>query len=450
MQSKRVLIDIGSTYTKVVVVDAAAASVVAAGKAPTTADTDVRIGLGAALRSVGLEVSRLRDARVLACSSAAGGLRMVSIGLVPELSAEAARRAALGAGAKVVGQFHDRLTRREVSALHEARPDIVLLSGGTDGGNERAILHNAQALAEGGLRVPIVVAGNKTAYDAIERVLHDAGCTYRLVDNVMPEIGRLEVDACREAIREVFIENIVRAKGLDEARASIGDIVMPTPVAVLQAAALLARGVGDDDGLGDLVVVDVGGATTDVCSMAHGAPTQGRVQLRGLPEPWAKRTVEGDLGVRHNIDTLQRLARSPLDARVLEDFRVRPERLALDEAEREVDVVLARTAVEAAFARHVGKLQTVYGPHGEILVQTGKDLSRVAAVVGTGGPIVHCADPAGVLRAVLATPGDGSLKPTSALFLVDAGYRMYAAGLLAMHEPPLALQMLRESLVRVG
>lgn len=114
----------------------------------------------------------------------------------------------------------------------------------------------------------------------------------------------LEVEPCRQAIREVFIDSIVNAtKGHDEARERIGGGVLPTPVAVFEAARLPSEGADGEPGLGDLVVVAVGGATTDVCSIARGLPTSTAVALRRLPEPFAKRTVVGDLGVRHDIDT---------------------------------------------------------------------------------------------------------------------------------------------------
>ena len=95
----------------------------------------------------------------LACSSAAGGLRMVAVGLVRELTLEAARQAALGAGARLVGSFAQRLTRADVNAIVDCRPDIVLLAGGTDGGNSGVIVANARAFAESPLVCPVVVAG---------------------------------------------------------------------------------------------------------------------------------------------------------------------------------------------------------------------------------------------------------------------------------------------------
>lgn len=455
MSRRKVLIDIGSTYTKVVVVDIESGSLLATGKSPTTATTDVCAGIGRALESVGENLAdTAATAHRLACSSAAGGLRMVAIGLVPELSSEAAKRAALGAGAKIVAQYSHRLTNREMRAFGESRPDIVLLSGGTDGGNEKAILHNARVLADSGLRIPIVVAGNKDATDEIERLFDGAALDYRLVDNVMPELGRLEVGPCREAIREVFIDRIVRAKGLDEARELIGGVVMATPAAVLKAATLLARGCASEAGLGDLVAIDVGGATTDVYSISDGLPTGRAVRLRGLPEPYAKRTVEGDLGVRHNIDTLHEIAdsrRVTLDNAAVAAFRAEASRLPRTDAERATDSALARLAAEVSFERHVGSVHTVYGPSGELLVQTGKDLRDVATVIGTGGPILHCTDPVAVLASALENGSRPELlKPRCADLLLDDHYLLFAMGLLADSHPQAALHIMKSSLARIA
>jgi uncharacterized protein (TIGR01319 family) len=450
MGDTRLLIDIGSTFTKATAVDVGKQEVLATAKSPTTVKQDVTLGLKNALAGVERQIGSVAGWPITACSSAAGGLRIVSIGLVPELSLEAAKRAALGAGAKVVGHYHHELTRREMREIEETSPDLILLAGGTDGGNETTIIHNAGVLTRSKVGAPIVVAGNKCAFDAIEDSFEGSGKTVRFVENVMPEVGKLEVQACREAIRSVFMENIVKAKGLDRASELASTIIMPTPAAVLNAATLLGTGVPDEKGLGELVVVDVGGATTDVYSIGKGTPTRAGVMLKGLPEPFAKRTVEGDLGVRHNIDTLCEICTDKgivLDQGVISAFHTDAERLPGNEREKQVDAQLARTAVETSFDRHVGKLEVFYGPQGETLIQVGKDLSNVNTVIGTGGPIIHSSSPREVLSAVLGGPNDPNpLKPLSANFYLDADYIMYAVGLLAKTEPTVALRIAKKHL----
>jgi uncharacterized protein (TIGR01319 family) len=454
MGEKRLLVDIGSTFTKIAAIDLDQEIVLSSAKSPTTIKDGITIGLREALNAIEAQIGSLdNNIEIAACSSAAGGLRMVSIGLVPELSSEAAKRAALGAGAKIVGHYCHHITRREIAQIEVTAPDIILLAGGTDGGNDSVIIHNAMMLCQSTINAPIVVAGNKCAYDKIEDMLKGASKTAIFVENVMPQIGRLEVQACREAIREVFMENIIRAKGLDNARQLVGDIIMPTPAAVLTAATLLADGADGEEGIGELIVLDVGGATTDVYSIARGNPSSSTVLLRGLPEPYAKRTVEGDLGVRHNIDVLVELCSKKgivTDEHILSALHENPSRVPVNEEEFVLDRDLASVAVETSFERHTGKVEIVYGPHGEMVVQTGKDLGTVDKVIGTGGPIICSLDPQKVLAGVLAEHGKSHfLKPKTADFFIDKDYIMYAMGLLAQSEPKKALRIMKKSLAPV-
>jgi uncharacterized protein (TIGR01319 family) len=444
------LIDIGSTFTKVVAVDLDSEEIISRIASPSTVKEDVTIGIRKALKNVEEETGNLKGKEIIACSSAAGGLQVVSIGLVPELSSEAAKRAALGAGAKIVGHYSHKLTLGEVRQIEDISPDLVLLAGGTDGGNEDTILHNASMLSCSKIAVPIIVAGNKSSYDKIERIFNTSAKVIKFVKNVMPEIGKLEVEDCREGIREVFMQNIIKAKGIDKAKQLVKDIIMPTPVAVLNAAVLISKGVEEEKGWGDLIVIDVGGATTDVYSIASGHPGKGGVLVKGLPEPYAKRTVEGDLGVRHNIDVLYQMVKGKgvsIDEEIVASFRLEPSRIPRNQRESAVDEELARIAVEAAFERHAGKIEVIYSPMGELMFQVGKDLTGVDKVIGTGGPIAYSTCPKKILRGVLDHASDSYLlKPRRADFYIDGKYIMYAMGLLAQSEPKKALRILKKYL----
>lgn len=449
------LIDFGSTYTKLTALDLGSGRLLGKAQGPSTVTTDVMIGLEVALARlrevVGGDVA-FRDR--LACSSAAGGLRMVTIGLVPELTAQAARYAALGAGARVVGVFSHRLTPDDRAAIARLAPDIVLLAGGTDGGNADVIRHNARGLAAAGLACPVVVAGNRVAATEVAADLRAAGLPVVVTPNVMPDIGRLDVEPAREAIRRVFLERIVRAKGIDRAQRHT-DILMPTPTAVLAGARLLAQGHAGQPGLGDLVVVDVGGATTDVHSVCSGEPSRAGVVYRGLPEPFLKRTVEGDLGMRHNALTILETVGAAALGREsgLSPERVEAlvralaadvERVPASGEERELDGALARAAVEVAVERHAGRLQTVYTALGPSQVQEGKDLTAVRAVVGTGGALAYSPGAARILRRALYDPADpGSLRPTAPALYLDREYLLYAVGLLAEVDPAAAAAVAR-------
>jgi len=457
--SAALLIDFGSTWTKLRAVDAETGALLGSAQGPSTVATDVNIGLDAALASLartmnGLPVFDIR----LASSSAAGGLRMVTVGLVRELTAEAARQAALGAGAKLVGSFAYRLTAADLARIDALAPDILLLCGGTDGGNADVIVHNARALTRSASRCPVVVAGNREATDAIVALLAASGRPAIPTANVLPALDALDIEPARAAIRDVFMQRIVKAKGIDRASGDVDRVLMPTPAAVLEGARLLADGVAGRDGLGALVVVDPGGATTDVHSIGACEPSTPGVIRYGLPEPHAKRTVEGDLGMRHNaaaiVDAvgLEALAEragigvadaSAALARIEADVEAVPQ----SEAETRLDEALVRAAVDIAVGRHAGSLETVYTAQGPVQMQRGKDLGDVRWLIGTGGAIVHARDPAAVLRVACAdarTPAE--LRPRAPQIALDADYLLYAAGLLAQVNPRAAFDCARNHL----
>ena len=299
------LIDFGSTYTKLRAIDLERSEIIGAGQGPSTVASDINVGLQAALADLEQRIGGLPDFKYrLASSSAAGGLRMVTVGLVKELTAEAARIAALGAGAKLIGTYAYRLTAGDIAEIEAQDPDILLLAGGTDGGNDEVILYNADVLACSALGCPVVVAGNRQATDEIAVTLASAGKPAVSTENVMPEFNVLNIEPARAAIRQIFIDRIVHAKGIDKAAKMFDQVLMPTPEAVMEGARLLADGTSERQGLGPLLVVDIGGATTDVHSVATGDPTMEGAIQRGLPEPYVKRTVEGDLGMRHNAASI--------------------------------------------------------------------------------------------------------------------------------------------------
>jgi len=459
---RALLIDFGSTYTKLRAVDLDEARVTAAGQGPSTVTTDVTIGLEAALADLARHMGGLPAFKHrLASSSAAGGLRMVTIGLVRELTAEAARQAALGAGAKLVGTFSYRLTEADGRAIAGLAPDILLLAGGTDGGNAEVVSHNARRLAELSLACPVVVACNRDVADDCAEILAAAGQPVTLAQNVMPRFCELDIEPARAAIRQVFIDRIVHAKGIDRAAEKFDAVLMPTPAAVMDGARLLAEGAGDHAGLGDLLIVDIGGATTDVHSVASGNPSREGVVQYGLPEPYVKRTVEGDLGMRHNAATIveaagrERIAERAgiaLDEvdRLLAAIAEDVERLPASATERAFDEALAFAAVRIAVTRHAGTTRVVQTAQGPTVVQTGKDLSRVGTVIGTGGALAHGAAPAGILAAALASPDEPfSLRPSEPRRFLDRDYLLYAAGLLAEVAPEAAFRLARSSLVPI-
>jgi len=449
--SQKLLIDFGSTFTKVVVIDLEKESVVARSQAISTVSTDATLGLKEAVqKAVGESINDLDSDEYFASSSAAGGLRMICSGFVPDFSSEAAARVALGAGAKVVGTFSHKLTTSETKKIRDLDPDIILLAGGTDGGNSEVILHNAKMVAHSpGLDAHVLFAGNKETHDDIQGIFSLAKKPVLFSENVLPEIGKLNPDPCNSQIRELFIRHIVKTKGIRE------DILMPTPLAVLNAAKLLAEGAPGESGLGDLLVIDVGGSTTDVVSIGKQRPADSRTIIRGLPEPYAKRTVEGDLGLRYGLEKILEIAtgdRANVDDELIRytNFVSDTPKLPSNDIERSFETRLAQVAVREALERHVGKIEFIYTPSGEITYQYGKDLTGVKNVIGTGGPIVFSPEPRKILQAVLLSSNSPQfLKPRQPRFWVDQHYILYAIGLLASAFPEEAFRIMRKCLKEV-
>lgn len=451
------LIDFGSTYTKLTAVDMESERLLGTAAAYTTVQTDINDGLKAGLALLEQKTGKLSFEKCYACSSAAGGLRMITSGLVPELTGEAAKLASLGAGAKVVGVYAFQLTEDDMEDIRAAKPDIFLLVGGTDGGNTECILHNAKMLAALPADFPIVIAGNRTAARECQRIL--AGHEVYVCPNVMPKFGVLQIEPTQKQIREIFLNRIIQAKGLSKAAKLLSDIMMPTPSAVLQAMELLARGCEGEPGIGDLVAVDVGGATTDVYSIADGMPEHMNTVYKGLPEPYAKRTVEGDIGMRYSIQGIvdaagmERISRlSGLSkARVtelVEDLKQHTDKVPKGDDELEkLDFALASLAIEEAVKRHAGTMEETYTMMGQTFVQEGKDLTGVKQIVVTGGSLIHTKRTEEIAAHALYSPMQpASLRPKAADVWVDRTYILAAMGLLATHYPQTALRIMKKEL----
>ena len=451
------LIDFGSTYTKVTAIDLDRELLLGTAASYTTVETDVTEGLANALALLEAKTGPLTFAHRYACSSAAGGLRMMASGLVPELTAQAAREASLGAGAKVLKTYSFQLTEDDAEEIAALKPDIFLLVGGTDGGNTECILHNAQVLAEVGGEFPIVVAGNRTASRQCQRILE--GREVHLCENVMPRFGVLNIEPAQKAIREVFLRRIVKAKGLSTTDSLLSGILMPTPSSVMRAMELLSCGCQEEAGIGDLLAVDVGGATTDVYSVSEGAPTQVNTVCKGLPEPFVKRTVEGDIGMRYSVrgildaagpGKLSRISGLPVPrvTQLVQFLREHTDTLPGGNPELEaLDRALASCAIETAVTRHAGTIEEAYTLMGLTYVQTGKDLTQTQNLVVTGGSLTHTQQTSKIASYALYDPAQPtSLRPKKAQVLVDRQYILSAMGLLAASHPACALRIMKKEI----
>lgn len=438
-------VDVGSTFTKAALVDLGDGSLLGTAAHATTSGTDVLDGIEACRHDLTRSHPVAARAEVLACSSAGGGLRLAVVGYERAVTAEAGHRVGLCAGARVVHVSAGALAGPGVQALLAARPDVVLLVGGTDGGNAEVLLHNAARLARSRLRVPVVVAGN---VEARPEVLHLLGARdLRAVGtaNVLPEIGVLDPGPARAAIREVFIRHVIGGKKLSRGPRFAAMVRAATPDAVLTAVELLADGAGGVPGAGDVLVVDVGGATTDVYSVVR--PSAQDERHRGaVAVPSRRRTVEGDLGMRWSAPGVVEAASAERLLSEGEGTALLPaaHRRAADPAyvpgspaEHAVDTRLGELAVTLALRRHARGGATA--------------LRRVAVVLGSGGVLRHGDDER--RRRVLA-PASGDLAggwalPERARTLVDVDYVLAAAGLVAAEHPAAAARLMHAQLVEV-
>ncbi|MFI7545497.1 glutamate mutase L [Actinoplanes sp. NPDC049599] len=403
-----ICVDVGSTCTKACLVDLESGRLVRRAEVPTTADTDVLTGLDAAVAAVG------GAGELFVCSSAGGGLRLAVVGYEALVTAEAGHRVGLSAGAQVVHVAAGPLDGRAVAALRAARPDVILLVGGTDGGDGEVLLHNARRLGTARLRVPVVLAGNAEVRGQAAALLTDRRVPVTVTGNVLPRIGVLDPGPARAAIRQVFLRHVIGGKRLSRGGRFAALVRAATPDAVLAGVELLA----DRCGAG-VLVVDVGGATTDVYSaLVPDAELETGPRRDVAGTLWRSRTVEGDLGVGVGAPGVVAAAAA--------------ERLPAPEIgggrpyDAATDRQLAATAAMIALRRHARGHSA-----GPGLPRTGgRDLRDVRLVIGSGGVLRHGGGDA-VLAAVLGDTAGGWAAPVTARRVVDAQYVLAAAGLLA-------------------
>ena len=399
---KGISIDIGSTWTKGALfqLDDKILNPVRRVAHPTTPD-NLSEGFSCVLNDL-LDSSdgfrELHNSKIhLAYSSSAkGGLAVAALGIVPEITLECARLAAYSAGARITQVFSYRLTRADIRALEDNPPDILLFAGGTDGGHVEYVLANAEAIGKSKLSCSIVYAGNRDLSDDIAEILADKDLT--IVENVLPSMDNPNPDPAREALRTIFLSKIVKGKGLDIIVAKTGIEPLPTPYSVYDFSRTIAENV---PGWSDFILLDLGGATTDIYSAHRQAPTSG-VIFRGLPEPEIKRSVEGDLGLRVSAqaaaasvktlvaDALERQGdRITAFAHYIERVSQQPDYLPIDDTGQLFDSLLAGACVAQACGRHAGRTAEAYTADGKVLIQTGRDLTQVKKIIGSGGWLAH-------------------------------------------------------------
>lgn len=421
------------------------------GQAPTSVlEGDVRVGLRGAIedlcRNKGIESIEYDE--MLATSSAAGGLKMTVHGLVYDMTAKAAKEAALGAGGIIHFVTAGRLRRTDIAKIKEIKPNLILIAGGVDYGERDTALDNAEMIRSMGLDTPIIYAGNIENHDEMKLIFdEESGQQLYIVDNVYPKIDELNVEPCRKVIQDAFEQHITHAPGMEHVRDMVSGPIIPTPGSVMEATKVLY------DCLGDLMVLDVGGATTDLHSVAVESDKIARLMIS--PEPKAKRTVEGDLGVYVNrlkvIESIgeeklrEELAKDGVDFdQTLESY------VAIPKTEHEIKLVerLTTEAVLKATERHAGRLRHIYGPSGRSTVAEGKDLTQVKYIIGTGGALTRLPHRMEIMKKIAeANDGGMMLFPSEhAKILVDNDYIMASLGVLSTRYREAAIKLMEKSL----
>ncbi|MBB6049199.1 glutamate mutase L [Armatimonas rosea] len=413
--------DCGSTTTKAILIERQPDGVyrlVARGEAPTTVEApfdDVTVGVANAVRELEELTSKsFLDANgrpttsethlYLSTSSAGGGLQMTVAGVVKEMSAESAERAALGAGAIIMDTLavnDGRKDYEKVERIRSLRPDMILMSGGTDDGN---VVPQVQEIAEIlrsadpkprlgiGLKLPVIFAGSKLMREAVTETLGDT-VDLRIVDNLRPSLAQENLPPAREEIHELFLEHVMQqAPGYSKLKTWTSSDIMSTPLAVGKIMETIAR-----ERSINVLGVDIGGATTDVFSVFKGI---------------YNRTVSANLGMSYSICNvlteagLENIKRwLPFDLgdsyirNQLRNKMIRPTTIPQDLKDLQIEQAAAREALRLAFEHHKSLAREMVGVQqsrdiGEIFEQAagGKtlvDMFSLDMIIGSGGVLAH-------------------------------------------------------------
>ena len=389
--------------------------------------SDVRIGLGEAIENLrcNLNADTIEYSRMLATSSAAGGLRVTVHGLVYDMTVRAGQEAALGAGANIHMVTAGVLRDSDIERVEQIAPNLILLAGGTDYGERETALKNAELLCGSNTNAPVLYCGNIQNHDPVKKIFENSGRKLYISQNVYPRLDELNVEPVRELIQKAFEEHITEAPGMEHVREMIDGKIMPTPGAVMECARLFYREKGD------VIVVDVGGATTDIHSVTPGSEEYTRIQTS--PQPLAKRTVEGDLGVYVNAKNLcEMIGIDPVMA--LKDYPpvpTTPEQFALA-------TDLTQHAATIALKRHAGRLRYTFGPGGRHTWADGRDLTKAKWLIATGGALTRLPHRAAIMEKQRDMNQDATMlypRPTELRILEDSQYIMAALGVLSLEYP---------------
>lgn len=411
----------------------------------TTVDTDVRAGLQKAIEDLkkNLGVEELTYDELYASSSAAGGLKMTVHGLVYEMTAKAAEQAALNAGGNIHLITANRLEEADVRKVEKIKPNIIVVSGGTDYGEKEIAFQNLCDLAK--LGIPIIYTGNKVNHERIQALGYEH---VSIVDNVYPRVDDFNIMPLREAIYQTFEKHIIHAKGMRYIFEMVNHGIIPTPGAVMDTTLLL------DEIYDGVMTLDVGGATTDIHTVCEPKPEFQRM-LEGQPK--MKRTVEGDLGVyvnRINVlsswkdEDIRRIFRLEKDEvkKILEDEPFIP---LTEQGKKAIDILTTR-CVELALDRHVGDLRRVFTTNGYKVIPDGKDTTQVKAIFLTGGALRYAEEPDQIIKRYLKQRPTKLIPDENTPIYMDEHYIFASLGVLSRIYPHETKALIKQTMKKMG
>lgn len=414
----------------------------------TVSQGDVNLGLKKAIDNLreNMESESISWNELIATSSAAGGLRMTVHGLVYDMTVKAAKEAALGAGANIKLVTAGRLRKSDLKKIEDIKPNIILIAGGVDYGERDTAIFNSEMIASLGLKIPIIYAGNMENHEEIKEIFKNSNMELHIAENVYPSIDSLNIEPTRRIIQQVFETHIVHAPGMEKIRQLVTGSIMPTPGAVMMASELLQESIGD------LITIDIGGATTDIHSVSSESEHISKILTH--PEPLAKRTVEGDLGLYINMENLIQIMEK---GNILKLLNISQEELddliqnkkPIPKSDLEILLIHALTFVagEVALKRHAGRIKELYGPAGKVTIAEGKDLTGVKYIIGTGGALTNLPNRMEILNRIKNINPKNLLLPNSeAIILIDNKYIMASVGVISKSYPQVALDLILQSL----
>ncbi len=479
--------DCGSTTTKAILIEYQDGEyrLTTRGEAPTTVEApfeDVTMGVLNAVAEVEeLSGRKLLDEEgrfitpsngkdgtdvYISTSSAGGGLQMMVAGVVRSMTAESAERAALGAGAivmDVIASNDKRLPHQQIERIRHLRPDMILLSGGIDGGTTTHVVELAELISAADPRprlgssykLPVIYAGNKDARGAIEDTLAKE-VDLKTVDNLRPVLERENLGPAREEIHELFMEHVMaQAPGYKKLMSWTDAPIMPTPGAV----GLIIKTIADQYNI-EAVGVDIGGATTDVFSVFRPGGAEGVFN----------RTVSANLGMSYSISNVFAEATLPMVMRWVpfkmdeRDLRnrvknkmIRPTTIPQSMEELIFEQAIAKEALRLAFIQHKNFATVLKGVQQQRTIadafeQSGSgktivNMMTLDMLIGSGGVLSHA--PRRQQSALMMI--DAFMPEGVTRLAVDSIFMMPQLGVLTEVQPKAATEVFeKDCLIHLG